>query len=72
MNPESLHAMASESFDEVSARNAKLMTDGQERDRFLADCRTKSQDLISDLSHHIPSAFPGTKLKFLTEDESPV
>ena len=72
MNPESLHAMASESFDEVRAKNAKLMTDDPERDRFLADCRTKSQDLISDLSHHIPSAFPGTKLKFLTEDESPV
>jgi len=72
MTPESLHARPGESFDEVSARSAELMTDGPERDQFLADCRTRSQDLISDLSHHISSAFPGTRLKVLTEDESPV
>jgi len=72
MSPESLHAREGESFDEVSARNARLTVDGPERDQFLGDCRTKSQDLISDLSHHISSAFPGTKLKVLTEDESPV
>ena len=36
MTPESLHARPGESFDEVSARNAELMTDGPERDQFLA------------------------------------
>jgi len=70
MNPVSLHAREGESFEDVSSRNSKLMTEGPERTRFLDDCKAKSQDVVSDLSHHISMSFPGVKLKVLTEDES--
>ncbi len=68
--PVALHAMPSETFEQYADRTTKLRSDPAEVARFEKEVDEKGRELVSDLSYHISSAFPGARFTVIEQDES--
>ena len=68
--PVALHTQDGETLDEYSQRTEKLRTDPATREAFEKELEEKARDLVSDLSYHISSTFPGARFSVVEQDET--